>query len=951
MNNKHSEAYRRISDELDRKLAAYQAKQKPKDALTEEERIQAAKGDPLMGDFPHKQDQKESQISDKENLLGSEFSVAELKRMRGLEGEEKILALKARIYNNIDKADLARNSKQLKYWTATVFELLNELKAKKSEDFQSLYSKIESAVLDPNEKPELSSDTVYGLLRNNPYARENLVSFYNKNNGINEAVKIAEKILAQHPEDAQTKAELGVFYTKLGYLVKGRKMLEEAIAANPSGTVKGASRLAALYMKEGRKAEAIKLMEKAIAAEPEDVPAKLQLVKLYAKSQRVKDAIRLSCSLAAERPEILIPQIQLAYLYWQDRQYQSAISVCEEINIRFPNNKEAKAQLGDLYERAKRGLEGFPKIAAQEKTKPRQKVVSPEGRTGASNSEETDSSLRLLETFSLEEIIHTSDFGKMKEDPEKLERWIAALFYYHNRRYEKSEDDERKINELFDKVEEVIKAGPELKVDEDLQVFHNNIFAKHLLARDYWRLRRTTDAIVLAEDNVSFAPNDQLAKIQLANFYFGTGKNRNGKKAIKLIEEIIHRFQEPELEVYEMQMNFYWHSQRGEEAIEIGKKIIQKYPDYVPIRRQLSRYLWETGKKDEAVSLAEQTNKIHPGDVAASSQLVNYYLSDAKNKEAVKILEQNVEENPTNCTALSKLANVYWILGRKEEAVATAKKMIEIEPSRAGQLADFYWNEGLKEEAINLLRESLDKDLKASPRTSLSVQLASYYWHAGHKKEALSLAEQNYENNNKNPATHIQLANLYMKNIDFASAKKIIENMNFPDDSGAQKYLWIKYYYSQIGESKQAIRKCIEYFQEGDFNSSFIRFMPIVMAYFYRIQPEHPFWDLIEQDVAKSVWIKKILSLRSSVNIKEYIHKLSSRRDFEDYIDSTELGDKFSNPQRIYKGPFLIPVNRSAKDGLTEYNFWEQGTKVLSRRPKPGKVKYINPKTHKKLSE
>src|SRR5258708_6639758 len=92
-------------------------------------------------------------------------------------------------------------------------------------------------------------------------------------------------------------------------------------------------------------------------------------------------------------------------------------------------------------------------------------------------------------------------------------------------------------------------------------------------------------------------------------------------------------------------------------------------------------------------------------------------------------------------------------------------------------------------------------------------QLVAFQWYSEHKPEAMELARSNYEQYKDQVSAHVRLANLYIKGFEFDPAKRIIESLNLPGERRTQDYLWIKYYYSQHGQSKEVINRCLSYIQ------------------------------------------------------------------------------------------------------------------------------------------
>jgi len=908
MDEKKSEAYRKASEELGRIT-----KKGLPDQPTE----------PVIQGAQTTQSPEFVNISDSINYSNGELSGAELKRINRTEGIEKILGYRDKIYS-IDPNEVIKDKEKLKYWTGALFGLLEELKSQESEHFQTLFDEVESEILQKRRKPKSGDDDFDLLLRDNSDARQDLIHFYDKFFGNERAVEIGEELLIQYPEDALVQADLGIRYSKSKSENRkkvAQRLLEEAVKGNPVGTTGAASRLAKLYLKDGRIEDAIKVTEGTVAIRPE-IGIQQQLIKLYQAAGRFKDAIALQQRIITEHPGNVAVTSSAEAVKWK-------------------------------YKRLERRMAKADVIKSEEEiaTLKKESIHSSE-RTGMEDAPESEAFEDRLMT--LEQVLQGPSHG----DEKKLRRWVDSIFYYYN---ELSEDDPNRllVTQILSNVNIAIRARAGQSVAEVYKPLKNNVHARIKLAFDYSISGYNKEAIEISEETVALAPEDIGANVQLARSCYHAGDRKNHQRAIEILENLIGTSEEENFQAGSSLMNFYWQLGHKQQAIELGQEIVSTNPENKFASAQLAKYYWETDRP-LAIKLAQQNNEINPEDAPVAMQLARFYLESRRSEEAIQTLQKCLEVKPNNLHLQSRLARIYWDMGRKAEAMESAKRMLNTDHTaiRIIQVTRLFWDAGKKDEAVRSLEEAVadksgTKELDDHGRRMLLNQLIAFKWYSGQKPEAMALAKQNYEQYKDQVEAHVQLANLYIKGFEFDEAKKIIESMNLPGEGSTKEYLWIKYYYSQVGQSQEVINRCVGYIQGqasdlGDYR--YRRYLPIVMSYFYKTQPDHAIWDILE-DHHQDPWLKQALGLRPGETIKQHFAVLSSRGGLDSYADKAELGERFADANRVYKGPYLIPVNRAAKEGVADFGFGyrEQGTRIAPEKQKHGKVSKRDPKTWNKL--
>lgn len=205
------------------------------------------------------------------------FAEEDFERLRHLEGGERLQGLRDLI-NTKATPKLKNHPEHLKEWTWVVFSLLRETRHVQPEEFENLLARIEKSVRPPSKEEEAgaASNQVSQLLESNPYAQVGLVKTYWDNDRKDEAVQMAEGIVAQEPQNALMRRELAIIYNMLGRKQEAIKLNEEALEIDPN-LPKVRSELSGYYSKAGEREKAIRILE---TAPTTDINARVQLAKI-----------------------------------------------------------------------------------------------------------------------------------------------------------------------------------------------------------------------------------------------------------------------------------------------------------------------------------------------------------------------------------------------------------------------------------------------------------------------------------------------------------------------------------------------------------------------------------------------------------------------------------------------------------------------------------------------
>lgn len=170
---------------------------------------------------------------------------------------------------------------------------------------------------------------------------KNASDLYLKNNQVQDAVRVFERILAFDPRNKEVLGSLGDIYSQRG---QADKAVEVSL------------RLAGIYADEGLLDKVVGIYEKLIELVPENVSIRKRLIDIYREilnddpgNLPARHKL-ISLLLNDGSSEQAIPEfLKLASAYLDKKMYQEGISVCQRMLDIDPENLEANKILGEIY--------------------------------------------------------------------------------------------------------------------------------------------------------------------------------------------------------------------------------------------------------------------------------------------------------------------------------------------------------------------------------------------------------------------------------------------------------------------------------------------------------------------------------------------------------------------------------------------------------------------------
>lgn len=160
-------------------------------------------------------------------------------------------------------------------------------------------------------------------------AQVRLAKFYLEARMIEKVSEIAEKVLAQHPENVQA-ATLRIAVSAVNGRLPDATAQGEALAAKHPVDPDAALMLATLYLAQGRGAEAETALQRAAQANPANLDVLDGLGSVYTKTGQAAKAEAVYRKLVELEPRVYGHRVKLVEFYDQQKEYAKAETVLRE---------------------------------------------------------------------------------------------------------------------------------------------------------------------------------------------------------------------------------------------------------------------------------------------------------------------------------------------------------------------------------------------------------------------------------------------------------------------------------------------------------------------------------------------------------------------------------------------------------------------------------------------
>ena len=154
-------------------------------------------------------------------------------------------------------------------------------------------------------------------------------------------------------------------------------------------------------------------------------------------------------------------------------------------------------------------------------------------------------------------------------------------------------------------------------------------------------------------------------------------QGRAEQEALALLEA--HQASEEQIPPLLLRARLLQGLNRGEDALPLLEKGIERHPDDKRLRLAYARKLATTQRYSEAYELLEKALRLKPDDAAIIDSMGWLHYRTGKYPDALNLLRQAYEAAP-NAEIGAHLGEVLWVIGDKEEARRIWREAQQREP-------------------------------------------------------------------------------------------------------------------------------------------------------------------------------------------------------------------------------------------------------------------------------
>src|SRR5690606_6697876 len=195
--------------------------------------------------------------------------------------------------------------------------------------------------------------------------------------------------------------------------------------------------------------------------------------------------------------------------------------------------------------------------------------------------------------------------------------------------------------------------------------------------------------------------------------------------------------------------DLYQQNERTNDAIDVYKGIVRKWPDRYEVYFDLANSLAYTGKVDEAMKVFADVEKRFGQSEGTIMQQFSLLMGNNKLDEAEALALRAIEAYPSTPQYKAMLAELYDQKGEHEKALALYEEVLALDPTNSMlriALAEHYYGTGKMDEAYHQLGEAfLDPDLDIDAKMQVLIGFYEMTNSAGAGTERADLVQRAYD--------------------------------------------------------------------------------------------------------------------------------------------------------------------------------------------------------------
>jgi eukaryotic-like serine/threonine-protein kinase len=280
----------------------------------------------------------------------------------------------------------------------------------------------------------------------------------------------------------------------------------------------------------------------------------------------------------------------------------------------------------------------------------------------------------------------------------------------------------------------VLKVSPIAEVTTNSLEAYNNF----LRGRDEYERFYQGDARRYLERAVEIDPEFAMAYSYLVRVYGALGNSPGVDDAMQKLEKYGGRVSGKEgLYIKAQLISRSKDKDKGQEQIDILRRIIADYPDEKRARLDLAARLFGTKKFDEAIVELNELLKLDPKFGPALNLIAYAYGNQKKYDQALKYFMEYASVLPSDANPHDSMGELYFYMGKWDAAMAEFKEAIRLKPD-FGSDNRISYIQAMGEDYSAALH-SIDQFIAAAPSNGLKAwgsQLKAVYDHLLGKNEA-----------------------------------------------------------------------------------------------------------------------------------------------------------------------------------------------------------------------
>jgi tetratricopeptide (TPR) repeat protein len=545
-------------------------------------------------------------------------------------------------------------------------------------------------------------------------------------NRMDEAVKLAEDLLAGAPNDPELLQTTALLYSNQQQLDKAIPVLERIAKTQPKQRLTAASGLVPLYFKNKEEAKALALVDDLLKENPTDIQVYYMMSSMLQNNGKFEEAKRVALKLREIDP-LQADQVRnlLAGIARQSSKPEEALDLYREslfaeaarpayfatsrrIDIYLPELEQNRARmysnplqalppqafgnwpwakvlsLGELKVAAKSGTDKATNVFAEMESIA---VGWSPSLTPAQRDRAWDMARLLIGNHIVEK-----EFDKAGQILEKMRKagfeeasWFNISIYLAQQR-----EDYDAMVRLYDELQQRYPAKAR---DIAIARTHTHLIAKKYgeaakVIRNLNEQRVPPAQILNLIGQLQRVGEKKLAKQLLEEHLGGVSRNSQALSMLASLAADENDFEKSITLANEAWERKAHGAQGGGSSYFYGGGFYGGYSPYMPrfgqvdnLLNELHRYYVGAGKSDELLTRFKQVLEKQPGSVQAHENLAALYRASDQREKALEIYQQLAEKRPHLMQVKRNIASLYQEMGQFDKATKFYEDLIKSSPN------------------------------------------------------------------------------------------------------------------------------------------------------------------------------------------------------------------------------------------------------------------------------